>query len=139
MTPENLPPLLNRFLWPKGGKFTPRACTTPQHLPAEVQSDIRSALAGPFRLYATDPSDVHLFTMMGFPKLFLRTVQVWGLFAHGQWIASMRDRLDLFRQGNLAKLWELLQADLARRPGSPINAAGGKRKTSGGPSWMTTP
>ena len=77
---------------------------------------------------------MHLFAMSGFPKLVLRTVQGNGRFTHNQWIALMRERLDLFREGDFMKLWELLQADQACRPGAAINAAGGKRKTTEEPS-----
>jgi hypothetical protein len=55
-----------------------------------------AALAGAISRYAQEPSTDHLFAVLAFPKLALRTPMVRGRFSHDHFVSTLRTRLQTF-------------------------------------------
>ena len=79
---------------------------TVKHVPAGSQSKVSAALAGIISPYCADPCEAHLFGMMAFPKLVLRTAPAKGSRGPEHLLTVLEHRLQLFCDGGYQTLWD---------------------------------
>ena len=79
---------------------------TVKHVPAGSQAKVSAALAGIIAAYCADPCEAHLFGMMAFPKLVLRTAPAKGSRGPEHLRTVLEHRLQLFCDGGYQTLWD---------------------------------
>ena len=92
---------------------------TVRHLPAALQDDVSMALGGAISRYCRSPSTDHLFAILAFPKLVLRSPMLRGPRARDNMFLAIKGRLRAFMQGELMALCEELLRDTG-----PLTTAG---------------
>ena len=103
---------------------------TIKHVPAASQANVSAAFAGIISAYCHDPCESHLFGMLAFPKLVLRTAPAKGNRAGEHLFMIIEHRLQMFCDGGYQGLWEAALKDNAQAlaPSGPSTRAAKRQK-----------